>query len=507
MINIKAASYFEQTISMFQGNPFISTLPQEKTPEQIVKDLTYCPEYYPEDRNSPLPHRLELCQQIDHFFQPGRNALDVAYKLDKCLRWGYVNRNPLEPTTIEALNALAEGKCIPYSPRIPSTHGFTLLGISGSGKTRTIERVLELYPQVIRHTAYHGIPLCKEQVVWLKFNCAPDGSLKGLCRNFMMEMDKVLGTTYLEKYDHHRFSVDQLMTAFCRIVTAHSVGVLVIDELQHLCGSGKKVSPIILNFFVSLVNQVGIPVITCGTGKAMELFRNDFQQARRASGSGEVFFTRMNADSEWERFMKRMWNYQYTQNIVSYTDEMKEVFFEVSLGIPFIAVHLYRLVQEDAIITNKDTFSVADIRRISCEKMLLTKKVRDAISSGKDVDLYNALDISPMDYYSNNRFESEMKPIPTDMIPTVVKETNIDKAVTFLADIVMEDRSKVRKFVNMAAANHESPVEYQILFREAYALYNNEKTSKPIPPKDPFNGASCYEELVELGLINEKVGA
>ena len=48
-----------------------------------------------------------------------------------------------------------------------------LIGCSGSGKTTSLERTLQTYPQVIYHPEFNF-----EQVVYLKVDCSHNGSLK-----------------------------------------------------------------------------------------------------------------------------------------------------------------------------------------------------------------------------------------------------------------------------------------------------------------------------------------
>lgn len=46
----------------------------------------------------------------------------------------------------------------------PHTYGFSILGISGIGKSTTVETIFSLYPQVIRHTVYQSVPLHMYQI-------------------------------------------------------------------------------------------------------------------------------------------------------------------------------------------------------------------------------------------------------------------------------------------------------------------------------------------------------
>ena len=59
----------------------------------------------------------------------------------------------------------------------------------------------------------------------------------------------------------------------------------------------------------------------------------------------------MKNDSEWDTFCKAIWPFQYTRNEVHYSPEMRNALYSEALGIPFLAVHIYKLVQEDAILS------------------------------------------------------------------------------------------------------------------------------------------------------------
>ncbi len=50
--------------------------------------------------------------------------------------------------------------------------GFALVGVSGIGKTRSVQRILRLYPQVIHHSE----PFSLDQVAWLRLECPHKGT-------------------------------------------------------------------------------------------------------------------------------------------------------------------------------------------------------------------------------------------------------------------------------------------------------------------------------------------
>lgn len=51
-----------------------------------------------------------------------------------------------------------------------------------------------------------------------------------------------------------------------QIANFHAIGLLIIDEIQHL--NIKPGADKMLNFFVTLVNVISLPVIMVGTPKA-----------------------------------------------------------------------------------------------------------------------------------------------------------------------------------------------------------------------------------------------
>ena len=57
------------------------------------------------------------------------------------------------------------------------------------------------------------------------------------------------------------------------------------------------------------------------------------------------------------------------------------------MGNPFVASMLYKLVQDDAIISRKEKFGVRDVWHIFKEKMGITANMRNAMLKGVDVEL------------------------------------------------------------------------------------------------------------------------
>lgn len=70
-----------------------------------------------------------------------------------------------------------------------------------------------------------------------------------------------------------RATTDAMMTVMNQVARNCALGILVIDEIQHLSLARSGGSEKMLNFFVNLINNVGVPVILVGTPKAVKVLR------------------------------------------------------------------------------------------------------------------------------------------------------------------------------------------------------------------------------------------
>lgn len=211
-------------------------------------------------------------------------------------------------------------------------------------------------------------------------------------------MDQLLGTDYLRKFGTGNNTVDMMLPRMEQIATLHSIGVLIIDEIQHLDLAKSGGSEKMLNFFVTLVNTIGIPVILIGTTKALPILQGEFRQARRGSGQGDVLWDRMKNDGYWKLLMQGMWGLQWTKNEIPMTQELIDTIYDESQGIVDIAVKLYAMSQIKAIATGKEIITSAIIRQTSKESFGLVRPMIEALRSGNRDAILQYQDITPLDF-------------------------------------------------------------------------------------------------------------
>ena len=400
---VKPASYRDPLISSYRGNPLIEALPPILSEEEAMTLLAHYPSYDQNERTLPNHLRFHLVRNALKFVEPLPIHLDLEQRFSCMIRTGYEARNPLTPEFRrdfqKRLNAL-DSDGLPQNYLRSTATGFTIIGISGVGKTTAVESILSLYPQVIVHSHYSDLDFTLMQIVWLKLDCPFDGSIKGLCLNFFQAVDDLLGTNYSTNYGRGRFTVDQLIPYIARVASLHCIGVLVIDEIQHLNEAKSGGSKKMLNFFVQLVNTIGIPVVLVGTYKAMSVLSGEFRQTRRASGQGDLVWDRMAQDDVWEFFVESLWRYQYVRKPCPPKPELSHALYDVTQGITDFAVKVYMLAQVRAIATEKETVTESIIRSVAKDSLRLAQPILSALKTGDIRFLQSVEDVHPVDITS-----------------------------------------------------------------------------------------------------------
>ena len=204
-----------------------------------------------------------------------------------------------------------------------------------------------------------------------------------MCLKFFSEIDNLLGTNYFDRYGKsQRVTTDILLEHMGRVAALHSLGVLVIDEIQFLHEAKNGGSRKMLNFFVNLVNKIKLPVVLVGTNKAHEVLATDFSQTRRGTGQGDLEWKPMKKDKTWNLFLKLLWKYQYITNPCDLTPALSNAIFEVSAGITDFAVKAYIEAQKYAILNGSEIITPDSIRKATAESFRLANPILAAIRKG-----------------------------------------------------------------------------------------------------------------------------
>lgn len=396
-MSILEARYSEGQIDRYKNNPFIEALPPILEPQSLINALSGKVEFSESDKNASASLRSHILVGLMHnFFQPIARHIQLENKLSILLREGYVGRNIIDNSLIKKLQegyqAVQNGEIpgLSFTERESTASSLAFIGCSGSGKTTTINRILATYPQCIYHPNYNFT-----QIVYLKIDCPHDGSLKSLCMHFFRAIDKVLDTNYEKKYGQKRYGIETLMPLMGQLANHHAIGMLIIDEIQHLSISKSGGAEKMLNFFVTLVNTVNLPVVMIGTPKARFIFEGDFRSARRGAGLGSIFWEQMKQvgntvtsdgkviKSEWNAFTDKLWKYQCLKNAdITLSDEIRNKWYELSQGILDIVVKLFVLAQFRAIDSGLERITVKVLEKTYKEDLKTIHPMIEALKSG-----------------------------------------------------------------------------------------------------------------------------
>lgn len=526
------AEYKEQVVSEYNGNPFIEALPPIYSMEEVVEHLAVYPSYNEQERLLDKQYKIHLVQRLFQCFQPLMVHLDLESRISRTIRQSYLSRNPYKP---EYAIALHDGYQMIHNLNVEASngsmfrstsYGFTIIGVSGMGKTTAINRILSLYPQIIVHSQYRGMNFSMYQLVWLKLDCPFDGSIKGLCIEFFHKIDNLLGTNYYHKFGIARKTVDNMLSIMAQITRNTGLGLLIVDEIQHLSQAKSGGAEKMLNFFVTLVNTIGVPVILIGTPKGLSILQSEFRQARRGSGQGDQIWDRMEKDQNWDLIMNALWDYQWTSKKVPFTDEISRVLYNESQGIVDIMVKLYAMSQIRAIMTGKEDITPKLIEQVAKENFKLVKPMLNALRSGDAKRIAQYGDICTVDADFLGFMERERHTIDLNMKIEALKRTQrkkeqevkIDKrqeAILKLIDLAI-DGMKAQKVVEKICEQDGAEVDVNdIVIKAIQEITNAQKgvrktRNKPTKNKNDIrviveegrkNTKSAYEALQEKGII------
>jgi hypothetical protein len=516
----------------YDDNPFIAKLPPILSPKEAWKALNDPPRFDAGERQLPAHIRLHCVRRLGNYFYPLQRHLDLQAEFDLMLRSGYLSRNPLTTDYVSRLRLgherlVSRDFTISRGDVRSSADSFSLIGCSGVGKSKTIERILELYPKVIGHDE----PFRVDQVVWCKLDCPYMGSPKQLCRSFFADIDTKLGSTYSRTYGGRDKTVDQLMLFMSQIANVHGLGVLILDEIQHLVEAKGAAGRELMNFLVTLVNTIGVPVIFIGTLAATSLLQESFRQARRADGSGSAVWHQLPRGSTWNSFVQDLWKYQWTRDTTPLTPEIMDVLYDESQGIVDIVIKLFMMCQYRAIrlgdsLGKPEELTVKLIRQVASEKFKIIKPMIQALRANDIQALAKYDDIRPLHDAAAQAFRDERQIISGVAVQAEAAVKPVGKDSTFGAVLeglkhvgLADDVAEIMISEAMKEKPSANPLEIMAIIgsRIADPAPTEAKRAAPKPSLklvEPVGlvatvaagndaGKSAYQSLKDAGFIGE----
>jgi len=526
------AEYTPQVIPEYADNPYTEALPPIMPPQEIARRLSAYPPYNPEERKQASHYRIHFVRRLFQVFQPLPFHLELESRISMAIREGYAARNPLKP---QFTKVIREGYQViqsnnwetGYSGSYRTTSlGFSLVGVSGIGKSTALYHSLKHIPQVILHNNYHGTKFSGYQMTYLKLDCPMDGSIKGLCIDFFIKVDSLLGTQYFQKFGTSRRSTDSMVATMGQVCQHLGCGLLIIDEIQNLSLAKSGGDQKMLNFFVSLNNNIGIPLVTVGTPKVLSILQGQLRLARRADGTqGSLFWERMQRNQDWDLLLAGIWLYQWTKKEIPLTSELSQTLYDESQGIIDLAVKLYAMAQMQAISTGREDITPMMIKQVAAENLKMSKPVLDAMKSGNPrqmvrfEDIVAEVDFDEFAKRGKQRMEldAEVKAVQRKKAEEQKQEQDTirEQAILEVAKLDIPS-AKVQRVVNAVLRDNSGQVSVQeLVVQSIQRLAGNSQASRhPKVQDDQDDGdirlivarerkskLTAYEALKRNGII------
>ena len=448
------ARYLDSPVPEYAGNPLIEALPPILSEREAAAAVARYPLEPDGERILDGSLRLHCLDRLRTVIQPLPIHLELEAALSLVLRSGYVGRNPMQPVTVRHLHSLSTStRHLDGFTSTAST--FSLAGLSGIGKSTALEAILRLYPQTIIHRNYRGREFIQTQIVWLKLDCPFDGSLSGLCHAFFRAVDQAIGQTRYAKKVSQKGNVAGMIQAMEQLASTFHVGVLLIDELQHLHDAKTGGRHNMLNFFVNLVNSIGIPTGFIGTNSMVDLFGDVLRNARRACGAGHYSFLQPAIDDPaWRLLVDTCWRYQWVKVIKPLTPELRALLYDLTQGVTDFLVKLLILGQRYAIQSSTEQLTESVLRHVSSTKMQLLQPALSALRSGDPKRMRKFDDLLPSETHLQAMMElageeqmrlSVLRALSTPAGHTEAIEFNEENSASPLEDSLPALSSETRK--------------------------------------------------------------
>lgn len=409
--NYVVAEYNDTGVPQYDDNPFIEALPPILSVKQAGTNLKGRILYKPSDRNADAKARMHMVVSLlDDYFQPLSQHVLLEERISMMIRRGYVGRNlndgSLNRKLQEGYELIKSDGTQPvnFATEKTTARSMSLIGISGSGKSSSLNRILETYPQVIFHEARNFI-----QITYLKIECPSNGDLESLCLNFFSGVDNILGSDYERRYAKQRLSLPKMLALMRQTANNRAIGGLVIDEIQRLSQVRSGGKEHMLEFFVELVNQVGIPVVLVGTPKARPILELEMQSGRRSSGIGSIYWETIPQkidktgkglvdNPNWIRFTNDLWKHQWLKHADDpLTNEIRDCWFDLSQGVLDIVVKLFVLSQLRAIANKKERITEGIMKSVYEQELKPVQPMLDALRSGNAELIVKYSDLRDLD--------------------------------------------------------------------------------------------------------------
>lgn len=358
----------------FAENILLDTLGPVRSRKWAMKRLECGPSFPPDllqkSRDVRIRHVLGLrdihiCREVDP---------RVYESADMMLRDRYRFINPSDPRTMMELSGEAP---VFAQRRMPPTAAFAS-GISGSGKSVTIERCLLLFPRFRRLANVPGIIGNHFQAVWQSIDVPASGRTEDLARMLMLSWRQTTGDRHFDDLLAQSRIVRPLaaLNEWAQVANTHFLGLLHLDEIQNLFDIGTReqrrkrkdgdrppeqrlVQDECLKWILLLLNM-GIPIFFSGTPDGMGALSKRLSTMQRVFALG-VHRTAPYTSFDFDALCDVLEANQLLRTPIKIDADVKRAITDLTARVPRIVMGLWMGANRIALESEQDTLLIEHI--------------------------------------------------------------------------------------------------------------------------------------------------
>lgn len=481
-VSIKEAEYYDPILKKYQGNPLIEAIrPPYSNKRDIRESFSVgLPDYFRMDLSSysRFVRRLQI-MELNDLRIPLAKQHEVEMEFYRGLCSSYGMRELRRSSLYSDDNPVR----LIGDPKKPTMEGFTVLGYSGTGKSSTIDLILNKYDQVLKHTFEDGTEII--QIVYIVVNCKANSNFSSMFIEIGNQVDIALGTGSFYKNKIERAgNLGLKLSKVEEIIEQFSIGMIIFDEIELISFDSTKENS--FQTLLTLANETKVAMSFIGTEDVCEDIFKALRNVRR-SGKNIDFNEYIRDYNMFTNIMKTIFEYQWFDRKQELTKDIVDVFYEETHGIICLAILLYKYVTDNYLMAKKHFDITADFVKDTADEYFTNiraalKKI-DAIEKTEfNIKMKKAIK-SDEDSFTK-RINEDSKENEIKRIVDITSSTNenilIDSATALIKQLHDEyNNEKIKKVCKTIIKSNPS-IDSKSLAKEALRrLTNKDKTKKP----------------------------
>lgn len=332
--------------------------------DKLISEMSVYPKLDVSISDYSTEKRLLSLLDIYKIYIPSKMSIEIYNKLYTSI-FQSMQKKELKISIKQHYENFKAIKGEEYNGIIGGADNFTIIGVSGIGKSSAINRTISLITK-------GGVIETKENysmiIPFITIQCPFDSSVKGMLLEILRKVDETIGTKYYMSAIRARATIDMLIGSVSQVALNH-IGLIIVDEIQNVVNSknGKN----LIGALTQLINNSGTSICMVGTPESINFFDSAIQLSRRSVG---LEYLALNYDDYFENFCKIIFNYQYTKTKTKITPLITQWLYEHSAGIISLVISLIHDAQEIAIMSGKEVLNLETLNYAYEQRLRLMHK-------------------------------------------------------------------------------------------------------------------------------------